>query len=246
MNYLQKATIFIGIATAINGVNFKAQAQFCAEPSQTALTKARLDEIAVDQGIPVGRAPIAFQNFALATIRPGTPIPENTDKFESPQRRDKTNGKLENVVPDGVLPLVIQNLPLGSPLTYDESVFYEVKALSGGLLPPSYDDYQILGFLDALSRSDAADAGRIPAIIFLTTADVKQISLRTTLEASTKRVGVWHAIGCEVPGSFNNLQLGQASLRNPEVYILNLTLPESIGPGMPGRLFLNPSNSDPD
>ncbi|MDZ4878645.1 MAG: hypothetical protein CLLPBCKN_008082 [Chroococcidiopsis cubana SAG 39.79] len=56
-------------------------------------------------------------------------------KFESPQRRDKTNGKLVNVVSDGVLPLVIQNLPLGSPLTYDKSVFYEVKALSGGLLP---------------------------------------------------------------------------------------------------------------
>ncbi|MDZ4878646.1 MAG: hypothetical protein CLLPBCKN_008083 [Chroococcidiopsis cubana SAG 39.79] len=83
-------------------------------------------------------------------------------------------------------------------------------------------------------------------MIFLTTADVREISTKTRFEASTKRVGVWHSIGCEVPGSFNNLQLGQASLRNPEVYILNLTLPESIGPGMPGRLFLNPSNSDPD
>ena len=83
-------------------------------------------------------------------------------------------------------------------------------------------------------------------MIFLTTADVKQISLRTTLEASTKRVGVWHSIGCEVPGSFNNLQLGQASLRNPQVYLIRLTFPEFIGPGMPGRLFLNPSNSDPD
>jgi hypothetical protein len=119
-------------------------------------------------------------------------------------------------------------------------VFYEVKALSGGSLAPSYENYQILGFLDALSRSDAADAGRIPAIIFLTTADVKQISLKTTLEASVRRVGVWHSIGCEIPGSLNNLQLGQASLRNPEVYILNLMLPESIGSGMPGRLFLNP------
>jgi len=246
MNYLQKVAIFIGIATAINGVNFKAQAQFCADPSQTALTKARLDEIAVNQSIPVEQAPLAFQNFALATIRPGTPIPENKHKFASPEREAKTGGKLKNVVPDGVLPLVIQNLPLGSPLIYDESVFYEVKALSGGLLPPSYDDYQILGFLDALSRSDAADAGRIPAIIFLTTADVREISTKTRFEASTKRVGVWHAIGCEVLGSFNNLQLGQASLRNPEVYILNLTLPESIGSGMPGRLFLNPSNSDPD
>jgi hypothetical protein len=235
MNNLHKTAVFIGIATAINGITFKAQAQFCADPSQTALTKARLEEIAA--AIPLENAPRAFQNFALATIRPGTPIPENTDRFESPEREAKTGGKLKNVVPDGVLPLIFENLPFGPTETYADSVFYEVKALSGGSLPPSYEDYQILGFLDALSRSDAADAGRIPAIIFLTTADIKQISLRTTLEASAKGVGVWHSIACEIPGSFNNLQLGQASLRNPEVYILRLTFPEFIGPGSPGRLF---------
>ena len=44
MSYLQKFAIFISIATAINGIAFKAQAQFCADASQTALTKARLDE----------------------------------------------------------------------------------------------------------------------------------------------------------------------------------------------------------
>ncbi len=43
MNYLQKTAVFIGIATAINGITFKAQAQFCAAPSHTALTKARLE-----------------------------------------------------------------------------------------------------------------------------------------------------------------------------------------------------------
>jgi len=245
MNYLQKFAIFIGIATAINGITFKAQAQFCADASQTALTKARLDAIAANQGIPVGEAPLAFQNFALATIRPGTPIPENKRKFASPEREAKTGGKLKNVVPDGVLSLMVYP-PLFPPEEYQDSVFYEVKALSGGLLPPSYDDYQILGFLDALNRSDAGVAGRIPAIIFLTTADVRQISAATTREAFFKGVGVWHSIGCEITGSFNNLQLGQASLRNPEVYIIRLTFPEFIGPGMPGRFFLNPPNSDLD
>jgi hypothetical protein len=245
MSYLQKLAIFISIATAINGITFKAQAQFCADPSQIALTKARLDAIAVDQGIPIGQAPLAFQNFALATIRPGTLIPENKRKFASPEREAKTGGKLKNVVPDGVLSLVF-NPPFFPPEVYEDSVFYEVKALSGGLLPPSYDEYQILGFLDALSRSDAGVAGSVPAIIFLTTADVRQISAATVAEATFKNVGVWHSIGCEIPGNLNNLQLGQASLRNPEVYIFRLTFPESIGPGMPGRLFLNPPNSAPD
>jgi hypothetical protein len=42
----------------------------------------------------------AYENFALATIRPGTPIPENTRRFFSSARKRETNGKLENVVPD--------------------------------------------------------------------------------------------------------------------------------------------------
>ncbi|MEG3938769.1 hypothetical protein QT995_11480 [Microcoleus sp. S36b_A3] len=181
----------------------------------------------------------AYENFALATIRPGTPIPENTRRFFSDARKRQTKDKYQNVVPDGVLPLVFVNFPAGPTETYANSVFYEVKALSGGLLPPSYSDYQILGFIDALGDSSAKTAGRIPAIIFLTSADIKQISNATVAEASLRSVAVWHAIGCEIPGSFNQLQLGEASLRNPVVYFLQLTLPERIGPGIPGRIFIN-------
>lgn len=237
MNYIQKTALFIGVATAINGLTFAAQAQFCADPSHTAATKARLDQLANSQGIPINQVGRAFQNFALATIRPGTPIPENFRLFPSPARAAATGGAIQNVVPDGVLPLVFVNFPAGPTETYANSVFYEVKALSGGLLPPSYSDYQILGFIDALGNSPAKTAGRIPAIIFLTSADIKQISNATVAEASLRGVAVWHAIGCEIPGSFNQLQLGEASLRNPQVYIFQLTLPEGIGPGIPGRLF---------
>jgi hypothetical protein len=77
MNYFQKTAFFIGVTTAINGLTFAAQAQFCADPSHTAATKARLDQLANSQGIPINQVGRAFQNFALATIRPGTPIPEN-------------------------------------------------------------------------------------------------------------------------------------------------------------------------
>jgi hypothetical protein len=120
-----------------------------------------------------------------------------------------------------------------------DSVFYEVKALKGDLLPPSYQQYQILGFIDALANSPAKTAGKIPTIIFITRADIKQISNATIAQAIFRCVAVWHAIGCEIPGSFNQLQLGEASLRNPEVYIFQLTIPERIGPGIPGRLFIN-------
>lgn len=243
MNYIQKTALFIGVATAINGLSFAAQAQFCADPSHTAATKARLDQIAQSQNIDMGDVGKAYENFALATIRPGTPIPENTRRFFSQRRKHETNRELENVVPDGVLPLVFVNFPAGPTETYADSVFYEVKALKGGLLPPSYSKYQILGFIDALgSNSPAKTAGKIPAIIFITSADIKQISNATVAEASLRGVAVWHAIGCEIPGSFNQLQLGEASLRNPQVYILQLTIPEAIGPGIPGRLFMrNPT-----
>jgi len=76
-----------------------------------------------------------------------------------------------------------------------DSAFYEVKALKGGLLPPSYQQYQILGFIDALSNNPAKTAGKIPAIIFLTRADIKQISNATVAQASLRGVAVWHAIG---------------------------------------------------
>jgi cyanate permease len=54
MNYIQKTALFIEVATAINGLSFSAQAQFCADHSHTAATKARLAQIAQSQGIEMG------------------------------------------------------------------------------------------------------------------------------------------------------------------------------------------------
>ncbi len=46
MNYLQNAVLFIGVAATVSMAPFVAQAQTCANSSQTPLTKARLDQIA--------------------------------------------------------------------------------------------------------------------------------------------------------------------------------------------------------
>jgi len=134
MNYLQKTAIFIGIVTAINSINFAAHAQTCAEFSHTPVTKAGLDELAANQNIPISQVRRAFKKFALATIRPGIPIPENTKLFRSDDREIATDGKYKYVQPDGVLLLVVELFATPSA-TYLNSVFYEVKAVKGTLLP---------------------------------------------------------------------------------------------------------------
>jgi hypothetical protein len=162
--------------------------------------------------------------------------------FRSDDREIATDGKHKYVQPDGVLPLVVE-LFATPPATYLNSVFYEVKAVKGTLLPPGYSEYQILGFLDALSKSDAARAGEDPAIIFLTNADIREINRDTRAQGFFKGVGVWHAIACEIPTNSNdNLQFGEAGLTNPEVYFFPPRIPGPIGPGAPGHLFLYPPN----
>lgn len=214
---------------------FTAQAQTCANSTQSPLTKPDLDQIAISKGIDLTKVGLAFEAFALKTIRPGLPIPQNREPFPSQERADKVG--IPNVVPDGVLPLVVARIGGGG--IYADSVFYEAKAVKSTLLPPSYSQYQILGFLDALNKSDARAAGEIPAIIFMTTSDISRISNRTRVAASFRRVGVWHTIACRVivpPVGTNNLQLGKAENSNPEVYFLGLTIPRAIGPGSRGTI----------
>ena len=107
-------------------------------------------------------------------------------------------------------------------------------------LPPSYQSYQILGFLDALEHSPAGSEGSfVPAIVFMTTSDVKPISKKTRLLATVKGVGILHTIACEIPGVLptdNNLQMGEAIVVNPEVYILNISFPFPTPPGSLGRV----------
>ena len=132
------------------------KAQTCASSAQTLLTKNRLNQIAASEGIPDTQVELTFEKFVLGTFIPNKPIPKNTKFFSAPLRKQKTN--ISNVVPDGVEPLEIKILSAPSR-TYQDSVFYESKATKRTFLPPSYSQYQILGFIDALSRTPAALAG---------------------------------------------------------------------------------------
>lgn len=132
--------------------------------------------------------------------------------------------------------LLLHLEPLSTRIVY----FYESKAARSTRLPPSYERYQILGFLDALQYSPAGSVGSfVPVIVFMTTSDVKAISAKTRLRAFGKGVGILHTIACEIPGvqiTEDNLQLGEPIVVNPEVYIVNTSFPFPVSSGVPGRV----------
>lgn len=198
------------------------------------MTKSRLDQIATSQGIPLTQVGFKFETFAINTIRPGNPIPKNGIYFPSPARLQKVG--ILNVVPDGSVPLTVAIVPPVVITPYPNAVFYEAKAVKGTLLPPSYEKYQILGFLDVLGRNPAVNAGENPAIVFMTTSDIRKISTKTVAIATNKEIGVWHSIACEVGTSSGNLQLGETVLANPIVYLKSGRFPTGYGgPGSIGR-----------
>lgn len=60
MNYLQNAALFVGVAATVAMTPFIAQAQTCANFTQTPLTKSRLDQIAINQGVALSRVGIVL------------------------------------------------------------------------------------------------------------------------------------------------------------------------------------------
>jgi hypothetical protein len=207
----------------------------CANPSnEIPLTKTRLNQIAA--GASLSTTPeIAFERFTLRTIRPGNPVSPNNRNFRSPAR-DALEG-IPNVEPDGVATLTVVVLPNPIPQNYNDSVFYESKAVADSKLPPGYEKSQILGFLDALGNSPAARAGENPAIIFLTTADVDELSPDTVALGSRRRIGVFHSIACELKNSPGMIRMGKAELTNPLAYLNTSRIPTGYGgPGAVDRL----------
>jgi hypothetical protein len=216
-----------------------AYSQSCGDIFQLPVSKAQLNAIAANLGI-VGENAVekAFEKFSLGTIQgvPLNPIPENRTPFPSIAREAATGGRFKNVVPDGVLPLIVVKSPI-EIRQYQNSVFYEAKAVTNDSLPPSAgsDPYQILGFIDALRRSTPAGQANdgVPAIVFMTTNDVVPLSWDTRLIAYGAGVSILHSIVCKpvlfaAPGT---LQLGPAEVLVPESYLNTGNAPAPVGPG---------------
>lgn len=76
-----KVALSIGVVFTVAITHEAAQAQTCADSGQTPLTKSRLDQIATNQGISLSQVGVRFERFALNTIRPGNPVPQNNRLF---------------------------------------------------------------------------------------------------------------------------------------------------------------------
>ncbi len=81
-------SLFIRGVVSLTFTPFTAQAQICANSTQSPLTKPELDQIAISKGIDLSRVGVVFEKFALNTIRSGLPIPQNRDTF--PSRKGQT------------------------------------------------------------------------------------------------------------------------------------------------------------
>lgn len=114
-----------------------------------------------------------FEDIALKS----QDLIENTKRYESKERKLNTFGSSSFVIPDGVRGVEVyrQKPSMSFPFLpwvweyYDESSFYEVKAVDG-VINLTSNNYQIQGELDAVKNSPAGSINRA-TFTFITTAN---------------------------------------------------------------------------
>jgi hypothetical protein len=243
------ALFFISLSIAWGGISKHVLAASCADPTQTPLRKARLEQISTAQGTNPNQVEYAFEDFAIATYKTlsGQPLPKYRGAtLPSPERDVATRGVYRGIVPDSISNLIYSR-PSGVQI-FHRSVFHEIKSLRKSTLPPSTSSHQITGYLDVMRRTPSAQAGVPQALVFLTTGDVKGVGRKTRLRATFRRIWLEHAIACEVPNSTDpadpkvgsTIQLGSSLVQNPEVVFLTGVLYFPSGPGTPGKLPVRP------
>lgn len=210
------------------------------------LTTQLLRQIANGQGIGTGHQDLvqqnrdigrAFQSTALdlfGRAAAGGPIPENTNRFDSPARAASlglTPPDSSKVVPDavaGVQVIITTSEGVSQQMSFPRSGFIEVKAVNapstwlglGGGLGLSYSKFQIAGLIDIARASPAGQSGIAPGmLVFLTTSNT-DISWRAQLSATTSHVAIWQAKAYAVQGANGTWTIGfkPAVLLNPAVY----------------------------
>jgi hypothetical protein len=231
------------------GIFKNVLAASCVNSTQTPLLKARLTKVSTDQGTNPNKVEYAFEEFALSTFKTftGQPLPKyRGPTLPSAERDTATKGEYKGIVPDSISNLYYSR-PSGLQV-FNRSVFHEIKALKQSTLPPSTSTHQITGYLDVVRRAPSAQAGVPPALIFLTTGDVKGVGNKTRFRANSRRIWLEHAIACEVPDSIDPqapklgpaIQIGSALIQNPELIILTSVIYFPSGPGNPGKLPVIP------
>ena len=172
---------------------------------------------------------VAFETWVLKTMgqlpRWTTPIPSAARKAAN-----KNNGGL----PASVIPEFVDNqvgVTLGfmsmKTVYFDQSVFFEVKAVTGALTPGT-SNWQILGLLDVAQDAATKAAAQAPtqmlpppAVYFTTTANTT-VSPGVVAQGTKWKVGVWQRKALYDANSANpndpDLSLGDQVCLNPNLY----------------------------
>lgn len=104
-----------------------------------------------------------------------------------------TNNKKQFVQPDAVDNIhIFENGKVKSMLGH----FWEIKSSEASTLTPSYDNYQLLGELDALSRTPGGRIGK-GVITYVTLGDT-QVGAKLYGEAANRGISVYQSIASEV------------------------------------------------
>jgi hypothetical protein len=148
------------------------------------------------QGIRYNQAVgLQFQRDVLGNLPGGKVLHSNRKPFPSDERKAASRERFRTVIPDGVTAAVEGfDGPLPPVIsTHLESTFIEVKAVKG-VIGLDYAQFQILGMLDALSKSQAAFSTgpkrAYPSLYFIVTGDT-QISTEVHHHAATLGILVW-------------------------------------------------------
>ncbi len=133
-------------------------------------------------------------------------------RFDSAERAAKPNGR-SKVLPDASC--VVTDFKKGKGLRlYRDSCFVDAKYGSSKLYVSSYN-YEAVGYADVLARSPAANAGVLPLMLYVTTADTP--IYQNCVDAFTNK----------------NVLVAQSYMaRDPKTGKLYLTAPTILNPGL--------------
>jgi hypothetical protein len=166
---------------------------------------------------------VTFEAWVLKTMGQ---LPRWTKPIASPERK-AANGTLPaSVIPEfiGDQTGTTVSIPSMSVKTvyFDQSVFFEVKAVTGALTP-GYSKSQILGLLDvARSVPTAPAAPHPPPAVFFTTTGNTTVSPSVVTLGNDWKVAVWQAKVLYDANSATpndpNLTIGDEVCLNPDLY----------------------------
>jgi hypothetical protein len=228
-------------------------------PNMVPFTTDRLRQVAVAQGIGKGMTGIqfnravglAFETWVLFTMS----LPKYMTPIPSPDRKAANGGGLPaSVIPDSVGALSLWWAGQGF-FDFPDSLFFEVKAVTGPLLP-STSRSQIRGLIDVASRSKAGVSTvphhPPPALVFTVTGNTP-IDPSTLALANQRSVAIWLQVVFEdtnTPPDNPDLAIGIRAPMNPEVY--GNAWPQPIDHNYPISKLLSPTTppvvipNDPD